>query len=145
MGSIPGLSSLSDETLNRGPMTIFQDKLLTRTYCDEAGDYVMPNMLSPRDLVFRPDIGQKLYHHHNADVNLTVFHGNKSLQHISLTINSDYTFQEFNIIQRKILPSVNSSAFHVLALITVAICSETKSYDNQNLILSLVLRFNLII
>ena len=23
--------------------------------CDEAGDYVVPNMLSPRDLVFRPD------------------------------------------------------------------------------------------
>ena len=50
MGSIPGLSSLSDETLNRGPMIIFQDKLLTRTDCDEAGDYVVPNVLSPRDL-----------------------------------------------------------------------------------------------
>ena len=24
--------------------------------CDEAGDYVVPNVLSPRDLVFRPDI-----------------------------------------------------------------------------------------
>ena len=22
---------------------------------DEAGDYIMPNVLSPRDLVFRPD------------------------------------------------------------------------------------------
>ena len=31
--------------LNRGPMTIFQDKLLTRTDCDEAGDYVVPNVL----------------------------------------------------------------------------------------------------
>ena len=60
MGSIPVFSSLSDETLNRGLMTIFQDKLLTRTDCDEAGDYVVPNELSPRDLVFRPDIG--LYH-----------------------------------------------------------------------------------
>ena len=42
LGSIPGLSSISDETLNRGPMTIFQDKLLTRletTLC-----------ISPRDL-----------------------------------------------------------------------------------------------
>ena len=37
-------------------MTIFQDKLLTRTYCNKAGDYVVPNMLSPRDLVFRPDL-----------------------------------------------------------------------------------------
>ena len=26
------------------------------TYCDEAGDYVVPNVLSPRDLVSRPDI-----------------------------------------------------------------------------------------
>ena len=32
--------------------------------CDEAGAYVLPNVLSPRDLVFRPDIGHKLYHHH---------------------------------------------------------------------------------
>ena len=45
-------------------MTIFQGKLPTRTDCDEAGDYVVPNVLSPRDLVFRPDIGHKLYHHH---------------------------------------------------------------------------------
>ena len=66
MGSIPGFSSLSDETLNQGPMTIFQDKLLTRTDCDEAGDYVVPNVLSPRDLVFRSDIGHKLYHHLNV-------------------------------------------------------------------------------
>ena len=27
----------------------------TWTYCDEAGDYVVPNVLSSRDLVFRPD------------------------------------------------------------------------------------------
>ena len=26
------------------------------TDCDEAGDYVVPNVLSPRDLVSRPDI-----------------------------------------------------------------------------------------
>ena len=45
-------------------MTTFQDKLLTKTDCDEAGDYVVPNVLSSRDLVFRPDIGHKLYHHH---------------------------------------------------------------------------------
>ena len=25
------------------------------TDCDEAGDYVVPNVLSPMDLVFRPD------------------------------------------------------------------------------------------
>ena len=27
----------------------------TWTDCDETGDYVVPNVLSPRDLVFRPD------------------------------------------------------------------------------------------
>ena len=27
----------------------------TWTDCDEAGDYVVPNVLSPRDRVFRPD------------------------------------------------------------------------------------------
>ena len=27
----------------------------TSTDCDEAGDYVVPNVLSPRDLVYRPD------------------------------------------------------------------------------------------
>ena len=27
----------------------------TWTDCDEAGDYVVPNVLSLRDLVFRPD------------------------------------------------------------------------------------------
>ena len=28
----------------------------TWTECDEDGDYVVPNVLSPRDLVSRPDI-----------------------------------------------------------------------------------------
>ena len=27
----------------------------TWTDCKEAGDYVVPNVLSPRDLVFKPD------------------------------------------------------------------------------------------
>ena len=31
------------------------DIQLTWTDCDEAGDYVMPNVLSPGDLVSRPD------------------------------------------------------------------------------------------
>ena len=31
------------------------DVRLTWTYCDEAGDYVVPNVFSPRDLVSRPD------------------------------------------------------------------------------------------
>ena len=40
------------------------DGRLARTNCGEAGDYVVPNVLSPRDLVSRPDIyGRKLYYH----------------------------------------------------------------------------------
>ena len=31
------------------------DRRSTWTDCDEAGDYVVPNVLSPRDLVSRPD------------------------------------------------------------------------------------------
>ena len=31
------------------------DVRLTWTDCDEARDYVVPNVLSPRDLVSRPD------------------------------------------------------------------------------------------
>ena len=37
-------------------MTTFKDLRLAWTDCDEAEDYVVPNVLSPRDLVFRPDI-----------------------------------------------------------------------------------------
>ena len=44
-------------------MTIFQDKLLTRTYCEEIGDYDVPNVLVKRTLVFRPDL---------SDINWTV-------------------------------------------------------------------------
>ena len=32
---------------------------MTWTDCDEAEDYVVPNVLSPRDLVFRPDFMDK--------------------------------------------------------------------------------------
>ena len=31
------------------------DGRLIRTNCDEAGDYVVPNVSSPRDLVSKPD------------------------------------------------------------------------------------------
>ena len=33
------------------------------TDCDEAGDYIVPNVLSPRDLVSRPDIMDKTVPH----------------------------------------------------------------------------------
>ena len=35
---------------------MFKDLRLAWTDCDEAEDYGVPNVLSPRDLVFRPDI-----------------------------------------------------------------------------------------
>ena len=34
----------------------FKDLRLTWTDCDETEDCAVPNVLSPRDLVFRPDI-----------------------------------------------------------------------------------------
>ena len=37
-------------------MTTIKDLRMTWTDCDEAEDYAVPNVLSPRDLVFRPDI-----------------------------------------------------------------------------------------
>ena len=37
-------------------LVLVKPRKLTRTNCDEAGDYVVPNVLSPRDLVSRPDI-----------------------------------------------------------------------------------------
>ena len=38
---------------------------LTWTDCDETGDYVVPNVLSPRDLVSRPM--DKLYYTHDSE------------------------------------------------------------------------------
>ena len=37
----------------------------TWTDCNEAGDYVVPNVLSPRDLVFRPDNMDETVPHKN--------------------------------------------------------------------------------
>ena len=79
-----------DETLYRGPLAIFQDKLLTSTYCDEAGEYVAPNVLCPRDLVFTVPpslpfcqlvIGSKRFSFNNF---ITVF----PIQHIGDQIGS---------------------------------------------------------
>ena len=49
----------------------------TWTDCDEAGDYVVPNVLSPRDLVSRPDIMDETVPHTHSkpcDKTLTVSH-----------------------------------------------------------------------
>ena len=44
----------------------------TWTDCDEAGDYVVPNVLSPRDLVSRPDIMDETVQHMSQQ-NITPF------------------------------------------------------------------------
>ena len=43
------------------------DRRLTWTDCDEAGDYVVPNVLSPRDLVSRPDNMDETVPHTDLD------------------------------------------------------------------------------
>ena len=62
----------------------------TWTDCDEAGDYVVPNVLSPRDLVFRPD---------NMDE--TVPHKYKTFIHLpynEIGIKSFYLYTRFHVI-----------------------------------------------
>ena len=44
----------------------------TWTDCDEAGDYAVPNVLSPRDLVFRPDNMDETVPHCNQFTSLQV-------------------------------------------------------------------------
>ena len=47
---------------------------MTRTNsCDEAGDYVVPNVLSPRELDFRPDNMKLYYHHHPYEIDMHIF------------------------------------------------------------------------
>ena len=49
------LSKVTFTLLSTGLTQKAVDGRPTWTDCDEAGDYVVPNVLSPRDLVFRPD------------------------------------------------------------------------------------------
>ena len=46
-------------------MTNVEDKLLTRAYCDEIEDYAVPYVLSPWNLVIRPDLSER---HHRVMV-----------------------------------------------------------------------------
>ena len=52
----------------------------TWTDCDEAGDYVVPNVLSPRDLVFRPDNMDETVPHMSAVVSVMCRENNKGLR-----------------------------------------------------------------
>ena len=45
----------------------------TWTNCNEAGDYVVPNVFSPRDLVFRPDNMDETVPHTRIRTNLNEF------------------------------------------------------------------------
>ena len=45
----------------------------TWTDCDEAGDYFVPNVLSPRDLVFRPDNMDETVPHNNSVLSQQMF------------------------------------------------------------------------
>ena len=47
------------------------DRRPTWTDCDEAGDYVVPNVLSPRDLVFRPDNMDETVPHTHTTIRLS--------------------------------------------------------------------------
>ena len=51
----------------------------TWTDCDEARDYVVPNVLSPRDLVSRPDIMDETVPHTYIHVHLFIDSGQDSL------------------------------------------------------------------
>ena len=58
----------------------------TWTDCDEAGDYVVPYVLSPRDLVSRPDIMDETVPHTLACFILSCQlwnHGHQNLAEIS--------------------------------------------------------------
>ena len=45
------------------------DVRLTWTDCDEAGDYVVPSVLRPRDLVSRPDhMADTVLHTHAVNI-----------------------------------------------------------------------------
>ena len=53
----------------------------TWTDCDEAGDYVVPNVLSPRDLVFRPDNIDETVPHTQPRSPVTLKHTSLSKSH----------------------------------------------------------------
>ena len=44
-------------------MTAFKDLRLLWADCDEAEDFVVHNVLSPRDLVFRPELMDETHLH----------------------------------------------------------------------------------
>ena len=49
------------------------DRRSTWTDCDEAGDYVVPNVLSPRDLVSRPDNMDETVPHTQSESTIYIY------------------------------------------------------------------------
>ena len=89
------------------------DGRTTWTDCDEARDYVVPYVLSPRDLVFRPDnMDETVPHMSEIKMNLTPikqFSENKTalrlvLRNEGVAVNIDRTFfgyfKPINYVQR---------------------------------------------
>ena len=60
----------------------------TWTDCDEAGDYVVPNVLSPRDLVFRPDNMDETVPHTHMSCRVILVTIYENLTRFSLFISS---------------------------------------------------------
>ena len=67
----PGAVCCSFEQVTFNPCLVQAvDGQPTRTDCDEAGDYVVPNVLSPMDLVSRPDnMDKTVPHSHGKTIN----------------------------------------------------------------------------
>ena len=61
-----GLEQVTFTLLSTGCTQEVVDGRPTLTECDEAGDYVVPNVFSPRDLVFRPDNMDETVPHHKC-------------------------------------------------------------------------------
>ena len=65
---------------------------LTWTDCEEAGDYVVPNVLCPRDLVCRPDnIDETVLHQETLSIfismNFCYSQGVNGWYHIKIILN----------------------------------------------------------
>ena len=58
----------------------------TWTDCDEAGDYVVPNVLSPRDLVFRPDNMDETVPHTQISIHRSILDKQNTVKNESPTI-----------------------------------------------------------
>ena len=75
----------------------------TWTDCDEAGDYVVPNVLNPRDLVFRPDNMDETVPHtgHVLEARFGIMKNRKRKMFFFLRIGMKTELEWFRILYRK--------------------------------------------